>query len=295
MTPSQFVALLHPVSARGKITLATGGPCWSEQAYTRGDLIANVDDYSGQPEIYVSYQAFRGHRCLKNLSHLGALYVDLDFHRMEAWTSLPAEWVAEQVRVRLSDENLPTPSYILSSGRGLLAVWLHNCVPKAALPRWQAIQRELGRVLAGFGADRNACDAARVFRLLGSRNSKSGTLVRPIFWAPGTLEGGRWDFEVLAQEILPVHRRELEQRKPSKRPTRTRVHMSGPRLNRRTYWETINEDLDALLQIRWRGNVPSGSRNAFLLHKAICTLLAPFPRRPPPHLPRSCAPRCRLV
>jgi hypothetical protein len=64
------------------------------------------------------------------------------------------------------------------SGRGLHVVWLHDCLPKQALPRWQAVQRQLRESLQRLGADPNACDAARVFRLAGTCNSKSGEMVR---------------------------------------------------------------------------------------------------------------------
>ena len=54
-----------------------------------------------------------------------------------------------------------------------------------------------------------AKDAARVFRLAGTHNSKSGTLVQSIYENLDYV----WVFGDLADEILPLPREQLKQRK----------------------------------------------------------------------------------
>jgi len=76
-----------------------------------------------------------------------------------------------------------------------------------ALPRWSACQRVLYQTLKAFCADRLAMDAARVLRLIGTRNSRSDTLVEAILPV-----GEIWSFDDLADEILPEPRAKLQER-----------------------------------------------------------------------------------
>jgi hypothetical protein len=132
------------------------------------------------------------------------------------------------------------------------------------LPRWQAIQKVLAHSLTQFGADFKALDAARVFRLGGTINSKSGTIVRPT-WIGST---ERWDFEDLATEVLPHTRAEIaifaaeRAKRRAERPES--VARPGRRLSVATYWETVLTDLQRLRKHRWFGDLPSGQRDAWL-------------------------------
>ena len=58
------------------------------------------------------------------------------------------------------------------------ANWKLQPTPSQALPVWQAVQDELIRKLAPFGADAGARDCARVLRLVGSVNGKNSQVVR---------------------------------------------------------------------------------------------------------------------
>ncbi|MBN6192899.1 MarR family transcriptional regulator [Aneurinibacillus sp. BA2021] len=49
--------------------------------------------------------------------------------------------------------------------------------PYQALPLWQVVQNYLYEQVKAYGGDRKALDAARVFRIAGSVNSKSGQVV----------------------------------------------------------------------------------------------------------------------
>ena len=81
--------------------------------------------------------------------------------------------IALAVRQRLTDEGIPPASLVVHSGRGLYLKWLlKSPLPQAALPRWNAVQRELVSRLADFGADPKARDASRVLRLVATCNTK---------------------------------------------------------------------------------------------------------------------------
>jgi hypothetical protein len=157
-------------------------------------------------------------------------------------------------------------------------VWLHGLVPRNALPRWMAIQRRLAEILAPFGADRRALDAARVFRIAGTENSRSGSLVRPTFMAAPMQQMRRWDFEELAYEILPRERAEIVSLHARRAERRAREGGPAPaqKLTAATYWEAVLTDLQKLLTVRWSGRLPPGHRDGWLF-LACCAMarLAP--------------------
>jgi hypothetical protein len=281
--PADHVRVLHPEGRRGVATVALGGEKWTEKAVPIADLADHVAGMAGGADLFVSQQSFYGWRRIAQLAQLGAAYTDLDYHHAAGrWAGASPEHVTEAVLRTLDEAVAPGPSYVLSTGRGLLAVWLHDLVPRAALPRWTAMQGHLARSLAPFGADPRALDAARVFRLAGTENSRArGAVVRPTYLAaaaPAAL--WRWDFEDLAREVLPreragivslgARRAERAARGEGPAPVRT--------LTAATYWETVLADLQRLRRARWFGGPPPGQRDAWLF--LACTAmswLAPAP------------------
>jgi hypothetical protein len=266
LSPAEHVRILHPPQRRGIVTVAQRRDGWHESRVPVADLPAFVVGKMGAPDLFVSQQSFFGWRCIAQLAQLGAAYVDLDYHKTLRWADSSPECVTEAVLRTLEDVPIPTPSCIFFTGRGLLALWLHDLVPRAALPRWMPLQRQLAMILASFGADPCALDAARVFRLAGTENSRSGTIVRPTYLAaePGQL--WRWDFEDLTDEVLPAPRAEIV----SLRARRAETHAHGRGLGSTrhltitTYAETVLTDLQRLRQLRWSGPIPPGQRDIWL-------------------------------
>ena len=81
--------------------------------------------------------------------------------------------------------------------------------------------------LKSLGADSQAKDAARVLRLVGTRNSKSGTLVETIWQDSGDEV---WEFDGVANEILPFSRQELQELRAQRRgENRQKVASKGRR------------------------------------------------------------------
>lgn len=166
---------------------------------------------------------------------------------------------------------IPHPSYILSTGRGLVCVWLSELLPRTALPRWNAVQKRLGLVLEPFGADKRALDAARVFRLAGSENSSADRdrCKVGMVWCHGSPETPtRYDFGTLADEVLPVTHAKLislraeraKLKAEGKDKTRPVLTLSGA-----TYWETVLSDLQRLRAYRCADEaLPEGQRDSWL-------------------------------
>ncbi len=125
--------------------------------------------------------ALPGQRQEVNLQDLRFLYVDMDFYhscRLAGWDA-----AADALERAIAKATLPQASLVADSGRGLYALWM--LYPHSSHARDVDLYKLLNRALAGHIADHapELCpdgihDAARVLRLPGSTNGKSGTTVK---------------------------------------------------------------------------------------------------------------------
>ena len=284
--PRQHLENLHPYNSRdggirnGVISFAQrvhdgSGKPWKEWTARAGSCAVDEAErllrQDNRADLYVSQAAFGKWRSISDLTAIGACYADLDYHGVSRWRGKAPADVAAAVLGHLEEAMLPHPSYILSTGRGLVCVWLTELLPRAALPRWNAVQKRLGAVLEPFGADKRAQDAARVFRLVGSDNSRADHNRRTVVmvWCHGSPEvPTRHVFGTLADEVLPVTHAELISLRVerAKRKAEGRDKTEPARyLSARTYWETVLTDLQRLRAYRCPiGALPEGQRDAWL-------------------------------
>ena len=125
-------------------------------------------------DVYYSQNTFyRPQRRIENIRQLRSLYVDIDCHT-KGYTP---DWVLGKLELEQFRQSIPEPNLVIFSGRGIVLIWLIEPVSYHALPLWNAIQNYLLEQLKAVGADSKAIDAARVFRLAGSVNSKNGAIV----------------------------------------------------------------------------------------------------------------------
>ncbi|OVE34257.1 replication protein [Priestia aryabhattai] len=141
--------------------------------YKPDDLALKLSEWLGE-DVYFSQNTFyKPARSIENIRQLRALYVDIDFYIL----NYDYNWILGNIDLLIDDRELPNPNLIINSGRGVVCVWLIESVPSKALPLWQAVQKDFFRKLERFGGDSKASDAARVFRIAGSINSKNGEAV----------------------------------------------------------------------------------------------------------------------
>jgi hypothetical protein len=264
LTPADHVQTLHPLTGTGLVTLAIREGHWKEIRVPVGEAPRIAQSFAKRQDVYLSQNRFRGSRTIARLWQLDALWADLDYHRTAQWRDAAPESVLYFVQEALGEANIPWPTLAVSTGRGLALVWLHDPVPRGALPRWNACQKHLYLTLKEFGADRMALDAARVLRLIGSENSRSGTRVEAI-----TPVGMIWDFDTLADKVLPLTRGELsdlrvqralsQAERPSPASSGTQWHFTLASL-----WESRLSDLQRLRELRWWGELPPGQRDQWL-------------------------------
>ena len=158
------------------------------------------------PDCYISQGEFkRPNRRTVNLLRMGVCWADLDYYNVMREFSTPQHMCSAFLQ-HCVDIGLPLPSILIDSGKGAYAKWiLDRPIPHQALPRWNAVQRLLLERIEEFGADRNASDASRVLRIVGTRNAKTGRNVEILWENPYSLT---YDFEDLVFEVLPLSREE---------------------------------------------------------------------------------------
>ena len=100
---------------------------------------------------------------------------------------------------------------------------LERPLPRAALPRWNAVQKHLVASLELFGADPGARDASRVLRLVDTVNTRSGERVRVLWVNEREGEIQHYPFDYLAETILPLDRETLREARQAKEERRTRL------------------------------------------------------------------------
>jgi hypothetical protein len=285
--PRQHLQALHPENARthnglrkGVVSFAQrvvdGKKNWREWTVpVGGDAIYQAEEIlrAGGEDVYISQQAFTRWRGIADLAALGSNYVDLDYHQCVQWQEKRPGDVAAAVLHKLVEGGIPLPSYILSTGRGLVCVWLTELLPPMALPRWSLLQKTLAGTLTEFGADKRALDAARIFRLAGSTNSRAEWDRRHVgmIWCQGTPDApSRHQFGTLADEVLPHTQAEIvslrAERVARKADREGRTKQATQKLTGATYWSGVHDDLQSLRRYRnpVTGTLPPGQRDIWL-------------------------------
>lgn len=199
---------------------------WEQHSYTTRELYEILSAYGGVYDAYISQNRFYGPRAVSRLAQLSAMYADIDYYNIAHLNGMHPRSVMDLAFEDLQRARIPRPSLVIATGRGLALVWRHEPVPRNALPKWKVCQDYIFEALRGLGADPSAMDAARVLRLVGSRNLKTGTTVEAL-WED--YKESTWGFGDLADEILPLTREELEKLRAQRRESAEKRASKAPR------------------------------------------------------------------
>lgn len=204
----------HDVARTGFVALMTREPKLAHRFFRLAEIPRRLKHQCEQRvEAYLTQNEFyKPSRRVVHCSRLTSCYLDLDTYKLDHLQGRPPEFLVEAALLKLQDEALPEPSQIVFSGRGLQVKWVleHPIPADALLPTWQAVQSELCRRMNVMGADPAALDAARVLRLVGSVNARSGETVRLIHRAKTPAMGASmrvdglivYPFEEFANTVL---------------------------------------------------------------------------------------------
>jgi hypothetical protein len=156
----------------GWITVAkkTESGKFQQRHYKPEELANSLSKWLGEDVFFSQNTFYKPQRQIENLRQLKSLYVDLDFYLFNYEPS----WVLGKLENEYFKQIIPEPNVMIFSGQGIVLIWLLEPVPYKALPLWQAVQDYFLEQLKGLGGDSKASDAARVFRLAGTINSKNG-------------------------------------------------------------------------------------------------------------------------
>ncbi|HCD9749794.1 TPA: replication protein [Pseudomonas aeruginosa] len=282
LSPQEEAELFHDHQRSGFFALLVQFPDEKRQSsYRLTDMPAVLEMVDPTRDTWISQaEFFRRNRRVVNLSRIGLLFVDLDTYRQPWAQGRTPEQLASAVLYHCHADGIPAPSLIVFSGRGLQAKWLlDGCLPRAALPRWNACQRFLISRLEVLGADPAARDASRVLRLVNTVNSRSGEICRVVHVENG-LDGQpvRYSFEYMAEMLLPTARWDIEAMKQAQLDRRQLKLLAGNKTgNLRTFnarqlaWDRL-EDLRKLAEMR--GGVNEGERMQHLFWQLNFLLLS---------------------
>ena len=150
-----------------------------------------------------------GNREARNARYLPACFVDVDYHTHPNLADLRPEEIVGKMLAIANDLRIP-PSLFCLSGRGVWALWLlcepndPNMPPTAHSARQllhHAIEQELVAKFAALGSDPKVVDVARIMRVPGSVNSKSGLPVQFLWPAKPGERGYMYTMEGLAESL----------------------------------------------------------------------------------------------
>jgi len=258
--------------ARGFVALCskpgTDGRAMNTRCHEGPELFTRLPPPGAPGEYFISVNTFEGpQRTIANLLSLRASFIDLDFRDLPVHAGATEEQIWAEVQVVLAARTIPPPTMVVASGRGLHVYWnFPRGLPKGALTRWNAVQRHLCDALKTFGADPKSRDAARVLRLAGTRNPKTGTVAGFLH-----LDFDRdVDFEALVRAVLPLSQWQLQELRRQRAAQAAEAGKRDPdRSNRardaqHAYLDTMIADIDRLIAYRWGGHIPEGHRNQTL-------------------------------
>jgi len=181
--PADHFRLLHGGHSENVAvcSLARGAPrsAWQNKVFAHDDAGAVIVGLVGNSDLnlYQSQNGFRvPRRTSDSVAAFTSVFVDLDHYKIPELAGLDAEALLD--RILAAHPWLPVPTMLFNSGRGVYLSWLFTRpLNRDYLARWQSVENIVVGLLEPFGADQLARDAARVLRVVGSINQKSGEAV----------------------------------------------------------------------------------------------------------------------
>ena len=159
---------------QGWVAKSTNLHLYNEKFYQAG-MIADQPSVDNQKSVYVSMNTFyKKQRQVVCLKRLNACYVDIDCYKM----GIRKENVLYMLEQDYFNRQIPAPTFVIDSGRGLYLIWKLKNEDRNALPRWTKVQNYLIESCKEFGADSACSDAARILRIPFTLNERSEEQVK---------------------------------------------------------------------------------------------------------------------
>lgn len=238
-----------------------------QRHYTANVIEEYLTDWVTYDSYFSMNTFYTPKRLITNLKEIRTAFVDIDCQN----TLFTVEQVEAQLKADYFGQLIPTPNLIIHSGRGLNLVWLMDPISGLAVERWNRLQKAIFEKVKSLGADPKAVDAARVFRLAGSINSKNNAVV-----SCDILHDYRYSLEEMAEEYFPDILKVIKKPKKSHRPNKiSRTHpKTGEKTNRGirrlfneyTLRKTRMGDINKLVSLR-NGEMEGSREYALFLYR----------------------------
>lgn len=128
-----------------------------------------VHKFKGREDTFITPNSFYiPVRKNQNIRHFRALFIDIDIN--PNWSKNDAIY---ELYILADMGEIPRPTMIVDSGRGIHAYWRIENAPMGALYTWQELEDYLYKKLKYIGADIKATDSSRLLRLPNTINSRN--------------------------------------------------------------------------------------------------------------------------
>lgn len=216
VSKAQYHAWFHHNDADGYITVAKKMKSgqFRQYHYPPQKLADQLSKWLGEDVFFSQNTFYKPQRKIENIRQLRSLYVDLDFYLF----NYDPSWVVGKLEHEFYGQVIPEPNIIIFSGQGIVLIWLLEPVPHQALPLWQAVQNYFVQQLAELGGDSKATDAARIFRIAGSINSKNGVEVHAEY-----RHEHKYELRQIQYDFLPELNNEINPKKEKKKGRKNSV------------------------------------------------------------------------
>lgn len=179
-----------------------------QKHYKLNELEGILHKFLHLEDLYISNNSFLNTRRLTaHVRQLNALYVDIDYYKKPKYKDLTPKELIEIMRKDGCFTDLE-PSFFVSSGRGLYIYYLLENAPKQVSGLYNKVQIKLSKKFQRYGADPNAKDISRIFRLPGAKHNNQ-SIVKLIFNGTGdsiysqVAEPNRYRISTVADILLP--------------------------------------------------------------------------------------------
>ena len=200
-----------------------------------------VEEVQEQLDFFITPNTFyKPYRQVNNIRQFRALFMDLDCGEEDK------QFTAYSIFELAENGEIPRPTMIVDSGRGIHLYWRIKNAPYGALNTWQELQDFFYIKLKELGADRKATDAARVLRLPSSINSRNGEKCR-VLWQDNEEEYSMYDLR--EQYLKFKHNKTISKAKKSNSKIINNLFFNSYSLHM-----ARAEDLETLVQLR-KGNM----------------------------------------
>lgn len=131
-----------------------------------------AEGFENEIDVYVGLNTtYNNVRRVKNIRQLRSLFQDMDILKI----GFTKEETTYKIYILSILGEIPRPTMVVDSGRGLHLYWRIKNAPYGALYTWQELQDFIYYKLKHLGADKQALDGARVLRLPDTINSKNNS------------------------------------------------------------------------------------------------------------------------